>query len=513
MFNNFKISLRLSVFAIFATVQAFMLGWLGLHGMNVSNDALQNVYENQTVAIQQLAVVQEMDAINEALLSKALGDPDLKNIPTYLKRVDDNSVILVKNWLDFTKSLLNEEESRLVKEVDQESDAVVHKGLIPIKEALSKGDIPQASTIMYEVLPTLYIPFRKSVDRLMHIQVEEAKTNYEASISRYTNYKFWSITVFSICLLFTIQYAIIFIKYLKESLAIAITTAQTIADGNLKIERNVTSLDEIGELLRALEGMRKKLSLVVSSVRQGSEGVSTASAEIASGNSDLSSRTESQASALEQTAASMQELSNTVNKNSEAASSANVMASEVSSLASKGGVVVSDVVTTMNSINESSAKISDIISVIDGIAFQTNILALNAAVEAARAGEHGKGFAVVATEVRSLATRSATAAKEIKMLINASTETIERGTDQVAKAGATMTDIVDAVTKVSQLMINIATSSKEQAASVGEVGQAVNQMDMVTQQNAALVEEMAAAAMSLKAQAEELVGVVSVFRV
>ncbi|MEO7104987.1 MAG: methyl-accepting chemotaxis protein [Rhodoferax sp.] len=266
-------------------------------------------------------------------------------------------------------------------------------------------------------------------------------------------------------------------------------------------------------LMASLSAMQGNLAQIVTTVRTGSEGVATASAEIAEGNNDLSARTEQQASALEETASSMEELGATVRQNADSAKQANQLAQSASTIAVEGGNVVGQVVETMKGINESSRKISDIISVIDGIAFQTNILALNAAVEAARAGEQGRGFAVVASEVRSLAGRSAEAAKEIKMLINASVERVEHGTSLVDQAGATMAEVVSSIRRVTDIMGEISAASNEQALGVSQVGEAVTQMDQTTQQNAALVEEMAAAASSLKSQANELVQAVAFFKV
>ncbi|MBU1353561.1 MAG: MCP four helix bundle domain-containing protein [Gammaproteobacteria bacterium] len=292
----------------------------------------------------------------------------------------------------------------------------------------------------------------------------------------------------------------------------AVRAARAIAAGDLTAEVPPGGKDEMGQLLTALGEMRDNLAHVVSGVRQNAEGVASASSQIASGNNDLSARTEQQASALEETAASMEELGSTVRQNADNARQANQLAVSASTVAVQGGDVVAEVVETMKGINASSNKIADIISVIDGIAFQTNILALNAAVEAARAGEQGRGFAVVASEVRSLAGRSAEAAKEIKLLITASVERVEQGTVLVDKAGATMTEVVASIRRVTDIMGEISAASSEQSAGVGQVGEAVTQMDQATQQNAALVEEMAAAASALNAQAGELVNAVAVFK-
>jgi methyl-accepting chemotaxis protein len=298
---------------------------------------------------------------------------------------------------------------------------------------------------------------------------------------------------------------------LGMELSDASTLAHTIAKGDLTHDFAHGAKDD-GSLASALSDMLGTLKSIVANVRQSSEGVATASAEIAQGNQDLSSRTESQASALEETAASMEELSSQVQHNADNARQANQLASSASTVAMRGGEVVGRVVETMKEINDSSRKISDIISVIDGIAFQTNILALNAAVEAARAGEQGRGFAVVASEVRSLAGRSADAAKEIKSLINASVERVEQGTTLVDEAGATMTEVVSSIRRVSDLVGEISSASNEQSSGVAQVGEAVTQLDQATQQNAALVEQMAAAASSLSSQASELVKTVEVFK-
>ncbi|WP_313072075.1 methyl-accepting chemotaxis protein [Melaminivora sp.] len=313
-------------------------------------------------------------------------------------------------------------------------------------------------------------------------------------------------------LLAGIAAALALTRSITGPLALAAQRAGQIAQGDLTQPIEVQGRDEAAQLLEALRGMQANLASVVGGVRSGAEGVATASAEIAQGNQDLSSRTESQASALEQTAASMEELGATVRQNADNAAQANQLAQSASTVAVQGGEVVAQVVETMRGINDSSRQIADIIGVIDSIAFQTNILALNAAVEAARAGEQGRGFAVVASEVRSLAQRSADAAKEIKQLITTSVERVEQGTQLVDRAGSTMDEVVTSIRRVTDIMGEISAASREQSSGVSQVGEAITQMDRATQQNAALVEQSAAAASSLQTQAAQLVQAVAVFR-
>ncbi|HSW08812.1 methyl-accepting chemotaxis protein [Aquabacterium sp.] len=302
-------------------------------------------------------------------------------------------------------------------------------------------------------------------------------------------------------------------RSITRPLTLAVEVAQAVAGGDLSRAITVDSRDEVGHLLNALKTVNTGLGRTMLQVRQAAETMQTASAEIAAGNSDLSQRTEQQAANLEQTAASMEQLTATVRNNADTARTAAEMAGSASAAAAKGGQVVAQVVSTMQCITDSAKKIADIIGTIDGIAFQTNILALNAAVEAARAGEQGRGFAVVASEVRALAQRSAQAAKEIKTLIGTSVENVENGSRLVSDAGATMGDIVTRVQRVTALIGEISHATLEQTSGIGQVNQAVAQLDEVTQQNAALVEQSAAATESLKLQADKLVDAMSVFRI
>ncbi len=307
--------------------------------------------------------------------------------------------------------------------------------------------------------------------------------------------------------------AFVLTRSIVHPLRRAADSANRIAEGDLTETVEVEGRDEATDLQQAFRLMQNNLVSLVATVRQGSESVASASGEIAQGNHDLSARTEHQASALEETAASMEELNSTVQQNASNAQQANQLAVQASKVAQQGGAVVGQVVDTMKGINDSSKKIVDIIGVIDGIAFQTNILALNAAVEAARAGEQGRGFAVVASEVRSLAGRSADAAKEIKALISDSVGRVEQGTQLVDQAGSTMTELVQSIRRVTDIMAEISAASSEQNAGVSQISEAVTQMDQATQQNAALVEQSAAAAASLRSQADQLVAAVAVFKI
>jgi methyl-accepting chemotaxis protein len=376
-----------------------------------------------------------------------------------------------------------------------------------------EGQIEQAS----EVLDQRFTPDGKaylaSLSGLLDMQRKSIDANAAEIETIYQNSRRFMIVFGLVVLALGVVCAWRLTRGITVPLNQAVDIAVAVANKDLTSTIEVSTTDETGRLLQALRSMNDGLIGIVNDVRHGTESISTASSEIAAGNMDLSARTEEQASSLEETAASMEELTSTVKQNSDNARQANQLAVKASEVARRGGTEVADVVDTMEAISGSARKIVDIISVIDGIAFQTNILALNAAVEAARAGEQGRGFAVVASEVRSLAQRSATAAKEIKTLIDDSLEKVDAGSTLVTQAGMTMSDVVDSIQRVTDIMGEISSASHEQSAGIEQVNQAVIQMDQVTQQNAALVEEAAAAAASLNDQADDLRAIVSIFKV
>ena len=378
-----------------------------------------------------------------------------------------------------------------------------------------EGKTAEAIDLLFKSANPATIQWQVALEENMALQYANNQSQFEDAQANYTAARNTLIAVNVVCVLLAVFLGWRVTHSITSQLGtepnVAAKLAESVAHGDLSVQIDIKPGDT-DSMMAQLMHMRDSLVKVVSTVRRGSESVANASAEIAQGNNDLSARTEQQASALEETAASMEELNSAVKQNADNARQANQLAVNASTVAVQGGEVVGQVVETMKEINDSSRKISDIISVIDGIAFQTNILALNAAVEAARAGEQGRGFAVVASEVRSLAGRSAEAAKEIKTLINASVERVEQGTALVDKAGVTMTEVVTSIRRVTDIMGEISAASSEQSAGVSQVGEAITQMDQVTQQNAALVEQMAAAASSLKSQAGDLVQTVAVFK-
>ncbi len=367
-----------------------------------------------------------------------------------------------------------------------------------------------------EVFEKTFVPAAAKYQKMVYGLLEHQRATIDATARQIDDIASTSrnllLLLSTLALAFGVVCAWLLTMGIVRPLRTAVDIARKVADGDLTAQIDASAKDETGQLLLALKDMNTSLLNIVGEVRSGTDSIATSSTQIAAGNQDLSSRTEEQAGSLEETASSMEELTSTVKQNADNARQANQLAASAAQVAVKGGAVVAQVVGTMQSINTSSNKIVDIIAVIDGIAFQTNILALNAAVEAARAGEQGRGFAVVASEVRNLAQRSASAAKEIKTLIGASVEQVNAGSMLVAQAGSTMNDIVDSVQRVSDIITEITAASSEQSVGIDEINRAIGQMDAVTQQNAALVEESAAAAESMQHQAHNLAQVVSVFK-
>ncbi|MFZ3218624.1 MAG: methyl-accepting chemotaxis protein [Rhodoferax sp.] len=510
--NQLKISTRLALLIGAMSLLLVVIGGIGLLGISKSNEATQSVYEDRLVVVAKISEIQRLLLRQRLLLAISIITPTPETIAPSMTEMDANIATITKIWDSYMATGLDPEEEKLAKDFFESRKKFVQQGLVPAGAALRANNIPEANRVVVEFVRPLYAPVNQGIDALMKYQLDHGKLDYDASMERYALIRNISIGSILSGLIFAIWFGASLVRGITRSMNQAVGVSNAVAAGDLSHPIQLGGKDEVGLLLNALAAMQTSLINVVSHVRSGSEGVATASSQIASGNNDLAARTENQASALEETAASMEELSATVKQNADSARQANQLAMSASTVAIKGGEVVAQVVETMKGINDSSKKIADIISVIDGIAFQTNILALNAAVEAARAGEQGRGFAVVASEVRSLAGRSAEAAKEIKNLIGASVDRVEHGTALVDQAGTTMSEVVSSIRRVTDLMGEISAASNEQSAGVSQVGEAIVQMDQVTQQNAALVEEMASAASSLNAQAQDLVAAVAVFK-
>jgi len=513
--DKLTVSTRLNVLVAVLTIVLILLGSIGFFGMRSANQSIKSIYENRTIPISQLGEINYLMQRNRVLILDMAADTSPQNLSKRAKEVHDNLDKIKENWTAYMATSLTPSEAVQARETEQARTTYFDEGIIPTLQALENSQHESAMGLYKGKVSALAPAVRDTMNKLVQLQLDVAKNEFQTNDKLYSTSSMWLFISIGAGAAFAILFGMAVTRSITRQLGaepiVAAEQAALVAAGNLSHAIELKHGDT-SSVMAQFKTMQDSLVKLVSHVRQGSESVSTASAEIAQGNNDLSSRTENQASALEQTAASMEELSSTVKQNADNAHQANQLAMNASTVAVQGGEVVAQVVNTMKGINEASRKISDIIGVIDGIAFQTNILALNAAVEAARAGEQGRGFAVVASEVRSLAGRSAEAAKEIKTLINVSVERVEQGTILVDQAGTTMNEVVTSIKRVTDIMGEISAASNEQSLGVSQVGEAVTQMDQVTQQNAALVEEMAAAASSLKSQAQDLVQTVAVFK-
>jgi methyl-accepting chemotaxis protein len=508
---DFKIGLRLGTAFWLIMLMSFACSGLSLYKLSEIQQNLEMVVKKNNVASAYAHTMS--DAIHNAN----------RIMPTLVLVSDEAERQKVKEELDSNRqiydvsreALKDIQASKELEEVLKRLDDAQQLAR-PVNDEVFKlalaGQSAEATALLMTKARQLNLTWQGLVEESIRLQDAANWQTYEQAEASYASARNLLIGFTAAMLGLSMLMGLLITRSITRPLRRACDVALRVAEGDLGVQVQVEGRDETAQLLGALSTMQEKLTVTVARVRDNAEGVATASAQIAQGNQDLSHRTEQQASSLEQTASAMDELGSTVKHNADNASQANQLAIGASSVAAKGGSVVAQVVETMRGIEASSHKIADIIGVIDSIAFQTNILALNAAVEAARAGEHGRGFAVVAGEVRNLAQRSATAAREIKTLITDSVGRVDHGSQLADQAGKTMEEVVTAVKRVSDLMAEISAASAEQSKGVVQVGNAMTQMDHATQQNAALVEESAAAAESLKAQALQLVHAVAVFR-
>ncbi|WP_309983160.1 methyl-accepting chemotaxis protein [Herbaspirillum seropedicae] len=509
--TDIKISVRLGgCFATLIVVMCVIAG-VGMKNLWTLNDATDEIVRDRYVKVS--LVTQITDKVNSAAraIRNAIIAPDQATADKYLDR-SLNSTKEINELVADLEKRLNTPQGKEAFGKLKDARAEYLKPRDRVMELIRQQKKAEASEFLFkEVIPAQdkYFAALKEMSSFQASLMDKSVAESDTAASDAVNLM---ATLSGIAILLSVACAILITRSITRPLNEAVGVATAVASGDLTVQIAATSRDETGALLSSLKTMNENLHRIVTEVRVGSDTIVTASGQIATGNLDLSARTEQQAGALEETASAMEELTSTVKQNADNARQANTLAASASQVAVQGGSVVDEVVQTMSQINDASRKIVDIITVIDGIAFQTNILALNAAVEAARAGEQGRGFAVVASEVRTLAQRSAAAAKEIKSLIDTSVERVENGSRLVEQAGATMTEVVASVKRVTDVVAEITAASGEQSDGIEQINQAIVQMDEVTQQNAALVEEAAAAAQSLQEQSNRLQETVSIFK-
>jgi methyl-accepting chemotaxis protein len=510
-FNDMKLGTRLGAGIAMAAALLVAMVWIGASRMAEIKGYLDLIADDRQPKVN---AAKDMES-NVRARAAVVRNIVLLTDEASMKLETDRLTLLRESYAKLEKQLqdgIKSEEGKALLLKVSLADAAMQAPVNKVVKLGLENKVEDAIKVLMGEVRPVQNKALEAIQALASLQLKATDLTQEEANQTYRSALVLLIALGSAAVAMLCGFGWLLVRSITRPIHQAVEVSRAVAAGDLSLQFDASGKNETAQLLIALKEMQTSLAKVVGGVRDNAEGVATASAQIAQGNQDLSSRTEEQASALQQTAASMEELSSTVKQNADNAKQANLLALGASTVANQGGEVVGQVVQTMKSINESSKKIADIISVIDGIAFQTNILALNAAVEAARAGEQGRGFAVVASEVRSLAGRSADAAKEIKYLINASVERVEQGTALVDQAGTTMSEVVSSIKRVTDIMGEISAASAEQSTGVAQVGEAVSQMDQATQQNAALVEESAAAAESLKSQAQQLVQAVAVFK-
>ncbi|WP_081768684.1 methyl-accepting chemotaxis protein [Herbaspirillum sp. RV1423] len=512
MLSKLSIKARLTGAILVLVGLLIVVGVIGQVASRAGDTALQETYSVQLASALAIGESKYNLAIARIAIDRALLHPEAGDMKGLIDKTRDYLKVSDAAWQRYLALPKSAEEDAIAKEVSAKRDIFNQQALQPALNALLQGDATSADRYTMQVAPPLSLDFTKSAIRLDQYHLKHGQQNYDSFRSELRTFGLLSVGMIILGVIVGVVCTFSLQRAITRPLGQALSHFSAISSGDLSRNILVHSQDEMGKLMAGLRTMRDGLRATVASVRQSVDSMATATGEIASGNTDLSQRTEEQAASLEETAASMEELTGTVKQNSDSARQAGVVAGEAESIAMRGAAVTDKVVGTMRGIQDSSGKMSAIISVIDGIAFQTNILALNAAVEAARAGEQGRGFAVVASEVRSLAQRSAVAAKEIKELIDDSVVKVGDGTALVEQAGSTMQEITGAVRKVTAIIREISLASDEQKEGIDQINKAISQMDGVTQQNAALVEEAAAAAISLQEQARTLKDAVAIFQ-
>ena len=512
-----SIKLRLILAISFLAVMLVALSVLGLLALRSSNDHMRSLYEDRLVALSMLAHIEAaMEATSNGIYSIITLDSSEGWNPDEIdRRLDELEKKLQASEPDiqaYQATYLTEQESGLLQQFLKQRTSLIDEGFKPALQALRKRTFQAADDVFSGTARKRYEQVHQTMVELKQLQIDVGRELYETEQGRYRLLMLVMGAAMLTGLAVACLEAVLLVRAISRPLGQAVSLARVVASGDLSRDIEVHSQDETGQLMQALKDMTANLHHIVAAVRASTDTIGVASREISAGNLDLSARTEQQAGSLEQTASAMAQLTSTVKANADNASQANTLAASASEVAVRGGEVVRQVVDTMNSINQSSTRIVDIIGVIDGIAFQTNILALNAAVEAARAGEQGRGFAVVASEVRSLAQRAAAAAREIKDLIDDSVEKVGKGTALVGQAGQTMDEVVASVRQVTDMVGEISSASQEQSSGIQEIDRAIVLMDQATQQNAALVEQAAASAQALLEQSQSLERAVSVFQ-